>query len=175
MKCVVCGCTDHDCSGCIARTGEPCWWFGPDLCSACAMACKGLSLWHPWAWFVELGVKPIETRFWQTRYRGPILICSAQTYDTSWQDVCSVTDKIETGVCSSRVLRSRGEALCVVNLVDCRLHEKRDEEFSMVRFDPAAKRYSWVFDRITRVTPFAVIGRQRLFRVNERILRKAAV
>jgi hypothetical protein len=31
----VCGCTDDDCSKCIAITGTPCSWVEPDLCSAC--------------------------------------------------------------------------------------------------------------------------------------------
>jgi hypothetical protein len=35
-SCRVCGCTDVDCSGCIARTGHPCAWAEPDLCTACA-------------------------------------------------------------------------------------------------------------------------------------------
>lgn len=34
--CRWCGCTDDDCSGCIERTGEPCYWVAADLCSACA-------------------------------------------------------------------------------------------------------------------------------------------
>ena len=34
-KCRVCGCTDHDCSGCIEKTGERCHWVEPNLCSAC--------------------------------------------------------------------------------------------------------------------------------------------
>jgi hypothetical protein len=34
-RCRVCGCTDDDCMQCIARTGEPCHWVTPDLCSAC--------------------------------------------------------------------------------------------------------------------------------------------
>ena len=34
--CRVCGCTDEDCSGCYVRTGVPCSWVEPDLCSACA-------------------------------------------------------------------------------------------------------------------------------------------
>lgn len=33
--CRVCGCTDEDCSACILRTGHPCHWIEPDLCSAC--------------------------------------------------------------------------------------------------------------------------------------------
>lgn len=34
-KCRVCGCTDNDCSQCIAKTGSPCHWVEDDLCSAC--------------------------------------------------------------------------------------------------------------------------------------------
>ena len=37
-SCRVCSCTDDDCSGCIERTGEPCEWIEPDLCSACVTA-----------------------------------------------------------------------------------------------------------------------------------------
>ena len=169
-KCVVCGCTDDDCSGCVARTGEPCWWFGPDLCSACALACRGLSLWQPWASFVAAGEKTIETRGYRTDYRGPILTCSAMTLDTGWRKVSS---RPNAGLCDYAGAHVRGRALAVVNLVDCRPMEHRDQDGSMVRFDPAAKRYSWVFDPkgIIRVTPFPVIGRQRMFTVNETILR----
>lgn len=35
-SCRSCGCTDDDCSGCVERTGVPCFWVEPDLCSACA-------------------------------------------------------------------------------------------------------------------------------------------
>jgi hypothetical protein len=34
-RCRECGCTDEDCSQCVARTGRPCTWVEPDLCSAC--------------------------------------------------------------------------------------------------------------------------------------------
>lgn len=33
--CRVCGCTDDDCSQCVEKTGAPCSWVEPDLCSAC--------------------------------------------------------------------------------------------------------------------------------------------
>jgi hypothetical protein len=36
--CRVCGCSDSDCRACIEKTGEPCYWVAPDLCSACAPA-----------------------------------------------------------------------------------------------------------------------------------------
>jgi hypothetical protein len=35
-RCRVCGCTDDDCRGCVAKTGAPCHWIEYDLCSACA-------------------------------------------------------------------------------------------------------------------------------------------
>lgn len=35
-SCRICGCTDDDCTGCIERTGQPCYWVEADLCSACA-------------------------------------------------------------------------------------------------------------------------------------------
>jgi hypothetical protein len=34
-RCRICGCTDLDCSQCIAKTGSPCSWVEADLCSAC--------------------------------------------------------------------------------------------------------------------------------------------
>lgn len=34
-RCRNCGCTNDDCSRCVAKTGSPCFWFEPDLCSAC--------------------------------------------------------------------------------------------------------------------------------------------
>lgn len=36
-KCRICGCTDEDCSQCIAVTGHPCHWVEVDLCSACSI------------------------------------------------------------------------------------------------------------------------------------------
>lgn len=37
-RCKNCGCTESDSSQCIAKTGEPCHWIGPELCSACGLA-----------------------------------------------------------------------------------------------------------------------------------------
>lgn len=34
-KCRICGCTDADCSQCIAVTGRACHWVAEDLCSRC--------------------------------------------------------------------------------------------------------------------------------------------
>jgi len=39
---------------------------------------KALTLWQPWASLVACGAKRIETRPWQTAYRGPLAIHAAQ-------------------------------------------------------------------------------------------------
>ena len=40
QTCISCGCTDWNCSQCIDKTGEPCYWVEQDLCSACAATTK---------------------------------------------------------------------------------------------------------------------------------------
>ncbi len=35
QTCKYCGCTNIDCTQCIQRTGEPCYWAKKDICSAC--------------------------------------------------------------------------------------------------------------------------------------------
>lgn len=35
QRCRICGCTDDNCSQCVEKTGEPCFWVEADLCSAC--------------------------------------------------------------------------------------------------------------------------------------------
>ncbi len=42
-KCRICGCTDSDCSQCVEKTGEPCYWVEDDLCSACKTTVVSLS------------------------------------------------------------------------------------------------------------------------------------
>lgn len=45
--CRACGCTNDDCSQCVAKTGVPCHWVEPDLCSACAPETRDVVLIDP--------------------------------------------------------------------------------------------------------------------------------
>lgn len=40
---------------------------------------RALSLWQPWATYIVIGAKTIETRSWGTTYRGPVAIHAAKT------------------------------------------------------------------------------------------------
>lgn len=46
-----------------------------------------ISLWQPWATLVVIGAKRIETRSWDTKYRGPLLIHAAKT-DSHIKMIC---------------------------------------------------------------------------------------
>lgn len=47
---------------------------------------KAITLWQPWASLIALGAKTIETRSWQTSYRGPIAIhAAASTPGLLWE------------------------------------------------------------------------------------------
>ena len=58
---------------------------------------KSLSVKEQWASLIMSGKKTIETRTWNTKYRGPLLIC------------CSKTPKSQYS----------GLAICVVDVIGC--------------------------------------------------------
>ena len=113
---------------------------------------KAISIKQPWALFVAEGPKSIETRKWQTSYRGNLLIVASRTPD--WASMESLTRPIPLIL---------GGAICVANLVDCKPMTKADEEAAMCSVYPGA--YSWVLEDIRTITPFAVKGQLRLFDV----------
>jgi hypothetical protein len=45
---------------------------------------KALTLWQPWATLIALGEKRIETRCWQTSYRGELAIYAAKKLPPRW-------------------------------------------------------------------------------------------
>jgi hypothetical protein len=58
---------------------------------------KALSLWQPWASAIAVGAKRIETRHWQTSYRGPLLIHAAKTLSGAGI-ICCDTEEFWAGV-----------------------------------------------------------------------------
>lgn len=82
---------------------------------------KGLSLTQPWASLVAFGEKTIETRSWQTRYRGPVAIQAAKAFPRDAMEAChhepfrSVLAKHGQRVATL----PRSAIVCVVDLIDC--------------------------------------------------------
>jgi len=108
------------------------------------MIVKAIAIYQPWASKIASGEKTIETRTWQTRYRGELLIIS--TKRPFYADL------------------PVGKALAFVDLVDCRSMIREDERAAYCRMDPEL--YSWVLGNIRVIkNPFDVIGRQGIFEV----------
>lgn len=78
---------------------------------------KALSLTQPWATLVALGEKTIETRSWQTSYRGPLLIHAAKAFPMWCREMCDTPPFREVlrkhGLGASDL--PRGVLLCEVN------------------------------------------------------------
>ena len=105
---------------------------------------KALSVKQPWASMIASGEKTLETRTWNTKHRGEILI------------VASKNPKIgglPTGV-----------ALCVVTIIDCRDMLASDESNACCKVYKNAK--VWVLDRVTKIKTFPVKGRLSIYNVN---------
>jgi len=49
---------------------------------------KALTLTQPWATLVAIGAKRIETRSWNTQYRGPLAIHAAKGFPETAQFLC---------------------------------------------------------------------------------------
>lgn len=53
---------------------------------------KALTLQQPWASFVARGVKTIESRSWNTKYRGPLAIHAGASWSPHWLEWMSPDD-----------------------------------------------------------------------------------
>lgn len=49
---------------------------------------KALTLTQPWATLVALGAKHVETRSWETLYRGPLAIHAAKGFPRDCKELC---------------------------------------------------------------------------------------
>ncbi len=111
----------------------------------------------------------IETRVWNTEYRGPVLICTskrAYTIDVI-QEISGGQDGLLRIIDELKgdITLPDGHAIAFGNLVDCRPMIKADEEKAFVKYRPSL--YSHIYEDVLQlVKPFPVTGRQRWFNVD---------
>jgi hypothetical protein len=111
---------------------------------------KAVSIKQPWASLIAAGVKTLELRAWPTDHRGPLLICSSRR-------------PVLEG-------HRHGQALCIVDVVDCRPMTRQDVPFACVtEFYP--DHYAWVLGNVQLIEPFPVTGQLRLFEMNDDLIR----
>ena len=117
------------------------------------MKIKAISLNQPWASMIANGKKTIETRRWQTSYRGDLLICSTKK-------------PIIPGLCC-------GYALCVVTIWDCQPMCKDDEKAACCELYDGA--YAWFLKEIQQILPFSVRGMQGFYEVDDNDIKSSIV
>jgi hypothetical protein len=119
---------------------------------------KALSIKQPWAGLIANGGKSIETRLWETKYRGPLLIVSSKLPDEVSMRTFGVKDNP-----GHWIYRAAGKALAVADLVDCRPMVKADELGA--RCDLYAGAFSWVLKNVRPIEPFSVKGSLGIYTV----------
>ena len=117
---------------------------------------KALSVQQPWASLIVHGHKSIEFRSWATRHRGPLLICSSARPRIILDDGTALP-------C--------GQALAVVDVVDCRPFGKRGDLTKACMDGQGSKLadlegQAWVLENIRVIEPFPVKGKLNLFEVS---------
>lgn len=106
-----------------------------------SMILPALSVKQPWASLIAQEKKTIETRVWSTDWRGPLVIAAS-----AFPKVADLPVR---------------QALCIVNVADCRPMRKEDE--ARARCDLYPRAWSWVFDAIWPIVPFAVHGQPGIY------------
>lgn len=147
------GCLSVSCPG---SAGGLVSYFG------CVM--KALSVHQPYAELIAMGVKSVELRSWETRYRGPLLICASRRADDpeKWLQEPVLRRCAELGV-NLRGLPS-GVAVCVVSLVAVGVATPADMFSSCVK--PMNFMWAWrLGPEIQRVKQRPLLGRLGIFEV----------
>lgn len=98
---------------------------------------KAISLWQPWATAIALGSKTIETRHWETKYRGRLAIHAAKRCNLEelehiaaqpcWRGALHpITNKLRGLMANPRTFRAElpfGALVATCTIVDCRPSE----------------------------------------------------
>ncbi len=103
---------------------------------------KAISIKEPFATLILNKKKTIETRVWQTPYRGKILLCASK-YPRS---------------------KISGKAFATAELYDIKPMDKSHERKAYCKVYNGA--YSWFLRDITPIILFPVKGQLKLFEVN---------
>lgn len=143
---------------------------------------KAITISQPWANLVAEGLKIVETRNWQTNYRGPLAIHAGKTANKEAFDILPKTDLEEFMSCKLS-LEPRGLIIAVTELIDI-IEYNGSENFyddilsHLVPREFAYSRYGWCFpwdprkkERTHKLkTPIPWRGMPGLFEVPDSIL-----
>lgn len=138
---------------------------------------KAISLWQPWASAIANGVKQIETRHWQTHYRGPIAIHAAQKKSRdlveAFYSLMDLHPTFYTAFAKNIELEFAtlpfGAVIATATLVEClpvdMITGLTEVERALGNY--SSGRFGWVLKDVKRLAkPVPCRGRQRIFNVD---------
>lgn len=123
------------------------------------MIYKALSIKQPWLYLISSGIKTIETRTWNTNYRGDIILCSSLSKTKEYKNIISSYN--EYYKINNNELLLEGYALCIANLYDVKKMTINDEENACCKLYDNA--YSWYLKNIRLIEPIKIKGKLNLF------------
>ena len=131
---------------------------------------KVITLWEPWASLIAVGAKKIETRSWNTNYRGRIAIHAAKKI----VKVHPVVDILTAANYLSHNLQ-HGKIVATAEIVDCVLMtqemiaEQCQQEYSLG--DWQVGRYAWILGDVKRLDePIPVKGFQGIWNLDDEFI-----
>ena len=134
---------------------------------------RALSWKEPFASLMIIG--KIETRTWDTKYRGLVLICASQKKYTEG-DIIAISGEVQAQrllvdfVNKKRIIENPGKAIAIGRLIDSRPMTPNDESATFVKYRPGL--YCHVYADVTPIKPFDWKGSQGWRTVSEEIKSK---
>ena len=128
---------------------------------------KAITLWQPWASMVAAGEKTVETRCWQTPYRGRLAIHAAKYVVPNLPQ--DLRDRAEFVLRQRLDEFPRGAVVAIVNLYEVvRTEDYNPSAFRRVWGDFAPGRWAWKFTHIVAIDPpIPARGQQGMWEWNE--------
>jgi len=117
---------------------------------------------QPFASLVGWGVKTIEVRSSNLNYRGPLIICSGKKV---FDGVSLLMPNSLEYYRQYKSIMPQGQAIAVVELVDCRPMKPKDADLSFVPYSEGL--YSWILRDATSIEPFEVSGNIGIFHLKQ--------
>ncbi|NET03075.1 MAG: ASCH domain-containing protein [Sphaerospermopsis sp. SIO1G1] len=129
---------------------------------------KSISIWQPWASMISCGYKKVETRSWNTNYRGDLLICSAKKRN---MELRNYSQDVLLPLIPQKLNYENlpfGQALAICKLVNCfkmtseNISIQSNLELQMGYWEEG--RFAWQFSDIRPLDhSFPVVGKQGFF------------
>jgi activating signal cointegrator 1 len=132
---------------------------------------KALSVLQPWAQLIVTGAKKLETRSWQTGYRGIILIHAGRRFPESTRDLCTIepfysTLHLRPGDLARGAIVGYATIEAIHNVEEVELSER---ERTFGDFRPG--RYAWhMSDPHVLANPITIGGKLGIFEINNDVL-----